>query len=649
MKKLFTCMLLAAASVTAWSEDFTVYSNGVLTADCGLDYWWNIVNNAQAASPTDENVKVWSMTHEQYVDGNFCGGISTSSKAYTGPLHSSEFTFQYYATTPCKITVRLAAGVEENQVIEVTEADVNKWIAASYPVAEAYPQVAAAWNDGNNGGVLAGFVIENFTAETILYVNDIVYKNIDTNWTAPDAPEIPLAPVIEQSQDEVLSVFSQYGVAAFNIGGWGQSTTWEKLEDANGAPVGYMTNFNYLGWELANHIDASKCKYMHVDFYPMTETNFGFTPISPGKEKAYIATDVVAGQWNSYDVELSHWDNVDLTDIFQIKFDQGNTNAKGYLANVYFWGTADIEPDPEDLAIGNTYKGTLEDLSVEQTMNDETKTYPYSLEYAVKYNDDKTLTIKTNLKWTAGEPIGIIAGAANVAGVSYDFTLDNGLRTVTTTATFELGEKLEITIVCPYALGLLSEKFNYTVGSGEIVNDDDPEDPEEGTGAVYADEINNSYSQTLEGETKEYSYKLTYDITWNTDRTLTINAMFDWADDAMPVGMIPGSVFVNNILCDFTETSSRASTTRTATTVEKYSEGQTIPVNIYIPVAADVIQVPFNYTVGSEHQISAIAGIETTTDAPAIYYNLQGIRVDNPGNGLYIKVQDGKTTKVLLN
>lgn len=36
-------------------------------------------------------------------------------------------------------------------------------------------------------------------------------------------------------------------------------------------------------------------------------------------------------------------------------------------------------------------------------------------------------------------------------------------------------------------------------------------------------------------------------------------------------------------------------------------------------------------------------------NAPAEYYNLQGIRVANPDNGLYIVRQNGKTVKVLLN
>lgn len=46
---------------------------------------------------------------------------------------------------------------------------------------------------------------------------------------------------------------------------------------------------------------------------------------------------------------------------------------------------------------------------------------------------------------------------------------------------------------------------------------------------------------------------------------------------------------------------------------------------------------------------TGIDNVETDdTDAPAEYFNLQGVRVDNPQNGLYIKRQGSKVTKVIV-
>lgn len=45
---------------------------------------------------------------------------------------------------------------------------------------------------------------------------------------------------------------------------------------------------------------------------------------------------------------------------------------------------------------------------------------------------------------------------------------------------------------------------------------------------------------------------------------------------------------------------------------------------------------------------SGIDDVDIDPDAPAEFYNMQGVRVDNPSAGLYIKVQGGKVSKVLI-
>lgn len=45
---------------------------------------------------------------------------------------------------------------------------------------------------------------------------------------------------------------------------------------------------------------------------------------------------------------------------------------------------------------------------------------------------------------------------------------------------------------------------------------------------------------------------------------------------------------------------------------------------------------------------SAIDVIEVADDAEAVYYNLQGVRVENPAAGLYIRVRGQKVDKVIV-
>lgn len=54
------------------------------------------------------------------------------------------------------------------------------------------------------------------------------------------------------------------------------------------------------------------------------------------------------------------------------------------------------------------------------------------------------------------------------------------------------------------------------------------------------------------------------------------------------------------------------------------------------------------YTTFVDVEVSSIEEIEADEAAGAEYYNLQGIRVDNPGHGIYIRRQGDKTSKVYI-
>ena len=64
---------------------------------------------------------------------------------------------------------------------------------------------------------------------------------------------------------------------------------------------------------------------------------------------------------------------------------------------------------------------------------------------------------------------------------------------------------------------------------------------------------------------------------------------------------------------------------------------------------ADGNYAPIYYTdfVFTEDQAS-IETIDADTNAPVEYFNIQGIRVENPTNGLYIRRQGSKVSKVLV-
>ncbi|MBQ2285177.1 MAG: leucine-rich repeat protein [Clostridia bacterium] len=73
----------------------------------------------------------------------------------------------------------------------------------------------------------------------------------------------------------------------------------------------------------------------------------------------------------------------------------------------------------------------------------------------------------------------------------------------------------------------------------------------------------------------------------------------------------------------------------------------TVPQESLYPYLLADTWTDFTYVVGED-----MSGVEETLaddgNTPAEYYDLNGVRVENPEKGVYIKRQGGKTTKVVL-
>ena len=57
---------------------------------------------------------------------------------------------------------------------------------------------------------------------------------------------------------------------------------------------------------------------------------------------------------------------------------------------------------------------------------------------------------------------------------------------------------------------------------------------------------------------------------------------------------------------------------------------------------------PSLYVVNYTSKTSGIETVEDSAEADIEYYNLHGFKVVNPAHGLYIRVADGKATKLIL-
>jgi hypothetical protein len=66
------------------------------------------------------------------------------------------------------------------------------------------------------------------------------------------------------------------------------------------------------------------------------------------------------------------------------------------------------------------------------------------------------------------------------------------------------------------------------------------------------------------------------------------------------------------------------------------------------PIEVTVEAAKTSYPTAFLKNTSGVEGIEADDTTPAIYYNLQGIKVENPQGGVFIKVQGEKASKLYV-
>ena len=368
------------------ADTYVVYNDGQLNSDLRIEKWWNASVETQAANPDGEGFALQFKAAD--AGANASGGFLLENSQNTGILHNATLNFKWYANTSADYYIRLTAGGgaanEYNYKFTPAADQLNQWNSTSINVAEEWPELAQKWNDNVNlgNGYVFSFILENGTAESVIYFNDVYYNNVDENWEAPvveyPAPETVLVP--DYYETDVVSVYSNFYPAAtgFNIGSWGQSTSVTEVE-IDGQKVEWLRNFNYLGYEFVNAnegncLDLTGYDYMRVDMWTDAENaKFGITPVAKGGSatEKVLTQNVVAGEWNTYEISLSEWADagLDLSQVFQIKFDYG-TGYDCYVTNVLFYKEHDpSEPAPFALPLNITMQGTRTDADGTVTEN----------------------------------------------------------------------------------------------------------------------------------------------------------------------------------------------------------------------------------------------------------------------------------------
>lgn len=167
-------------------------------------------------------------------------------------------------------------------------------------------------------------------------------NTLQLSFTTKEGFKITAAPAPTVDASKVKAIFSDAYTPAttYNIGGWGQSTTYETTA-VSGDNVIHLKNFNYIGLEFASDVDLANMNYLHVDVLPRQAMTMGITPImrggSPTENPTSLGT-LTPNQWNSIDIPLSKI-GLDFANYaaFQLKLDKGAGSDEVYVDNIYFY------------------------------------------------------------------------------------------------------------------------------------------------------------------------------------------------------------------------------------------------------------------------------------------------------------------------
>ncbi|MBT8231765.1 MAG: hypothetical protein HKO66_01520 [Saprospiraceae bacterium] len=181
---------------------------------------------------------------------------------------------------------------------------------------------------------LADLIQMKFDGNGNIFLDNIYFYKEESAGNMPTQA----APTPTQDESNVISVYSD---SYMNINGininpdWGQATqVSEVVIDGNTTML--YSGLNYQGLDLGGSQDLQEMEFLHLDIWSANSTSLNTFLISNGPvEKAYPIIVPTSG-WSSIDIPLGNFTPVDLSDVFQMKFEG---DGEVYLDNIYFYGT----------------------------------------------------------------------------------------------------------------------------------------------------------------------------------------------------------------------------------------------------------------------------------------------------------------------
>ncbi len=305
------------------------------------------------------------------------------------------------------------------------------WDTTAVPTVTATTADPLASHTVNDAASLPGTTQVVVTAQ-----NGTDTETYSINFTVDDPPATVTNPAPEPTDaaDDVISIYSDSytDIAGTNFNPWWGQSTQVSFEDVAGNNMMKYDTFNYQGTQLNGNQDLSLMEYIHIDMWTEDATVVLFSPISASTGESLVSlTPITPMAWNSFDIPLSDFTGVSMSDIHQLKFDgqAGVTPSTIYLDNIYFWKTP--------AAAGTD--ATLADLRVGGTSIDGFSSIILTYEYELSSGSQRVPTITAitndpNASYVVNNPASV-PGASTIV-----VTADDGITELTYTINFTVAD-----------------------------------------------------------------------------------------------------------------------------------------------------------------------------------------------------------------
>ena len=296
--------------------------------DQPVDTW-----RTEWSSATLEDIELFGNPTKKYTDLDFAG-IETTGDNLVDASSMEYIHMDIWTPNMEVVRVRLVdfgadeafdGGDDSESEVIFEDLPTQQWNSLQIPLSD--------FEDLENRNNLAQFIFSGIpVGSSTLYIDNVFFsKESNAQATEP----VNAAPAPDADEADVLSVYSD---AYENVEGtnlnpdWGQATVVTEMMIDNNNTL-KMAGLNYQGIELSSNQDVSGMETLHIDFWTANSTALSIFLISPGPSETQFALTVPTSGWSSVDIPLSEFDQVDLSEVFQLKF-EGDGDI--WIDNIYF-------------------------------------------------------------------------------------------------------------------------------------------------------------------------------------------------------------------------------------------------------------------------------------------------------------------------